>query len=68
MRVQETGHGYRMPRYDWTDAELRATLHACLTDPAMRKRLAATGAHMRAQDGPGKAARLLDGLLAEAAR
>jgi UDP:flavonoid glycosyltransferase YjiC (YdhE family) len=68
MRVQETGHGYRMPRYDWTDAELRAKLHACLTDPAMQKRLAATAAHMQAQDGPGKAARLLDGLAAGAAR
>ncbi|TGP49077.1 glycosyl transferase family 1, partial [bacterium M00.F.Ca.ET.229.01.1.1] len=21
-RVQETGHGFGMPRYDWTDAEL----------------------------------------------
>jgi MGT family glycosyltransferase len=64
MRVQETGHGFRMPRYDWTDAELRAKLDACLTDPAMKAKLAATSAHMQAQNGPEKAARLLDGLLA----
>ena len=33
---QETGHGFKMPRYDWTDAELVAKIEACLTDPAMQ--------------------------------
>lgn len=62
MRVQETGHGFRMPRYDWTDDDLAAKLDACLTDPAMKAKLAATSAHMQAADGPAKAARLLDAL------
>jgi MGT family glycosyltransferase len=67
MRVHETGHGFRMSRGDWTEGELAARLHDCLHDAAMRARLAATSAHMRAQDGPGKAARLLDGLLQQGA-
>jgi MGT family glycosyltransferase len=62
-RVQETGHGFRMNRSDWTESELAARLHDCLHDETMRTRLAATSAHMQAQDGPAKAARLLDRLL-----
>jgi MGT family glycosyltransferase len=62
-RVAETGHGFKMPRYDWTEAELAAKIEACLTDPAMKAKLAATSAHMQSQDGPAKAAGLLEGLL-----
>jgi MGT family glycosyltransferase len=63
MRVQETGHGFRLTRADWTEAELAARLHDCLHDSALRARVAATSARMRSQDGPAKAARLLAGLL-----
>ena len=63
MRVQETGHGLRSDRYEWTDAELLAKIETCLTDPAMKARLAATSAHMQAQNGPQKAAGLLEALL-----
>ncbi|MDE2219066.1 MAG: glycosyltransferase [Gammaproteobacteria bacterium] len=62
-RVQETGHGFRMNRADWTEAELAARIDACLNDRALRERVTATGARMRAQDGPAKAARLLAALL-----
>ena len=62
-RVEETGHGFKMPRYDWTEAELLAKLEACLTDPAMKAKLAATSKHMQAQNGPEKAAGLLEKLL-----
>ena len=65
-RVEETGHGFKMPRYDWTDAELAARLEACVGDPKLKARLASTSAHMRSQNGPSKAATLLDGLLAGA--
>jgi len=64
-RVAETGHGVHLHRSDWTDDELADALDACLTDEAMRDRLEATARHMRAADGPGTAARLLDDLLAE---
>jgi UDP:flavonoid glycosyltransferase YjiC (YdhE family) len=62
-RVEETGHGFKMPRYDWSDAELVERIEACLNDKAMVARLAATSRHMQRQDGPTKAARLLEGLL-----
>ncbi len=59
MRVEETGHGFRSPRYDWTDEELLARIEACLTDREMAARLQATSRHMQAQNGQEKAARLL---------
>jgi len=65
MRVEETGHGLRSPRYDWTDADLTAKIETCLADPAMRARLDATSAHMQAQRGTEKAARLLEQLALE---
>ena len=66
-RVQETGHGFQLRRADWTEAELASRIDDCLHSDALRARLAATSAHMRAQDGPGKAAHLLAGLLKSAA-
>jgi len=63
MRVQETGHGFRSDRYDWNDEELLAKLDRCIGDAAMQKRLAATSAQMHAQNGPEKAAGLLEALL-----
>ncbi len=62
-RVQETGHGFKLPRYDWTDGQLAARLHDCLNDPAIQARLAATSAHMQAHNGQEKAAAILHGLL-----
>ncbi|MBZ5701995.1 MAG: glycosyltransferase [Acidobacteriia bacterium] len=62
-RVHETGHGIQMHRNHWTPEELARNLHILLSDPAMKQRLAATSAQMHRQPGPGKAAKLLDGLL-----
>jgi spermidine/putrescine ABC transporter ATP-binding subunit/MGT family glycosyltransferase len=62
-RVQETGHGFKMPRYDWTDADLAAKLDACINDPTLKAKLASTSAHMQAQNGPAKAAKILNTLL-----
>ena len=64
MRVQETGHGLQMPRYDWTETELLEAIERCLGDAAMTERLHATSAHMQARRGTAKAADLLEGLLA----
>ena len=61
-RVQETGHGFNMARYDWSDDELRAKVAALLEDGAMRGRLRETSDRMRAEHGPSKAAKLLDAL------
>jgi MGT family glycosyltransferase len=62
-RVQETGHGLKMHRSNWTEDELARALETLVTDKAMHAKLAATSAHMQARDGRKKAARLLDGLL-----
>jgi len=63
-RVQETGHGLKLHRYDWTDAQLGKAIERVLTDKAMQAKLRATSAHMQSQDGRRKAAGLLDALLA----
>ncbi|WP_425405944.1 nucleotide disphospho-sugar-binding domain-containing protein [Hwanghaeella sp.] len=65
MRVQETGHGFRSPRYDWTEEELIGKIEACLTDPDIEARLKATAGHMQARNGPDKAADLLTGFVGD---
>ncbi len=62
-RVEETGHGFKLHRRDWTDDQLAGKLEACIADPAMTAKLAATSKHMQGSDGPRKAAALLNGLL-----
>ncbi|MGE0495454.1 MAG: glycosyltransferase [Vulcanimicrobiota bacterium] len=62
-RVQETGHGLKMHRADWTLEELAQNLNFILTDPAMKGKLAETSARMQAAPGPEKAANLIAGLL-----
>jgi UDP:flavonoid glycosyltransferase YjiC (YdhE family) len=62
-RVDETGHGFKMPRYDWTDAELAEKLDFMIKDATMQAKLAATSKHMQAQNGPKKAAGILDTLV-----
>jgi len=66
-RVQETGHGLKMHRADWTEAQLAKALGTLITDQAMHAKLAATSKHMRSRDGRKKAADLLDKLLKEQA-
>ncbi len=68
MRVEETGHGCKMHRADWDDADLAAHIERCLTDPDMQTKLATTAAHMRRADGRTEAARLLDQLFQERLR
>ncbi|MEW6281830.1 MAG: glycosyltransferase [Candidatus Eremiobacterota bacterium] len=62
-RVQETGHGLKMHRAHWTEAELGAAVDRILTDRAMAARLAATSAKMRSSPGPEKAAEAISRLL-----
>ncbi len=62
-RVQETGHGLKMHRSNWTDDELAKAIETSLTDVDMHARLAQTSKHMQSQNGPEKAAKLLTQLL-----
>lgn len=63
MRAQETGHGFRMDRYDWDDSELADKLALCVGDTAMRERLQRASAHMTSRNGPQDAAQILDKVL-----
>lgn len=62
-RVDETGHGFKMPRYDWTPQELAQKLDFMINDQTMQARLAATSKYMQSQNGPQKAGSILDALL-----
>jgi len=62
MRVQETGHGFRSDRYEWTDEELTEKIETCLSDKDMAVRLTKTSEHMQAANGQEKAATLLSEL------
>jgi UDP:flavonoid glycosyltransferase YjiC (YdhE family) len=65
MRVQETGHGFKSDRYQWTDEEMIEKIEACLNDETMAAKLKATSAHMQLQNGQEKAAKLLIQLASE---
>jgi MGT family glycosyltransferase len=62
-RVQETGHGLKMHRANWTEQELGAALDTLLNDQEMRARLERASATMKACPGPVKAATLLARLM-----
>ena len=62
-RVQETRHGLKMHRSDWSDEEFENALNTLLTDSEMQKNLASTSRHMQAADGRKKAARIIDQLI-----
>ena len=61
-RVQETGHGFKLDRYQWTEAEMQDKIMAMLTDKKMKARLKKTSRQMRSKHGPTKAAKVIDGL------
>ena len=51
-RVEETGHGFKLDRYDWTEEELARKIKTMLTDKKMKAKLKKTSKHMRSQQGP----------------
>ena len=59
MRIQETGYGLRCERYGWSDADMLRNIETCLNDKEMSRRLHSISAHMQAQNGTEKAARIL---------
>jgi MGT family glycosyltransferase len=64
-RVEESGHGFKLHRSEWSDDVLAGKIAQCLSDRPMQEKLAATSAHMQASDGRKTAANLLDELLKE---
>lgn len=63
-RVEETGHGFKLHRYDWSAEQLGQRIDACLTDQRIQANLRATRRHMQSHDGAQKAAAILDDMLA----
>lgn len=63
MRAEESGHGFKLDRYQWSEAELAEKLAACINDQSMRQRLQRTSAYMQSRKGPQDAAQILDQLL-----
>lgn len=61
-RVQETGHGFKLDRYNWTDEEFEAKVTSMLTDKKMKAKLKKTSKAMRGKHGPSKAAKVIDAL------
>ena len=61
-RIDDTGYGARLPRYDWTEAELAQTIDRLVGDRGLKTRLASLSRHMQSADGRRKAAQLIAGV------
>ena len=62
-RMNDTGHGIGMHRYEWRDHELLTNIERLLTDVSIRMRLDQTSRWMQERDGRITAARHIDRLL-----
>ncbi len=60
QRVDECGHGIRLPTYALTAEALSAALERVLADSALRARAAAAGERLRAHAGTVRAAELIE--------
>jgi MGT family glycosyltransferase len=62
QRVDEQGFGVRLSTYAFTDEQMHGAIDRLLADTALRGRLAEASARIRAADGAGRAADLIEGL------
>jgi len=62
-RVNDTGHGIGMHRYEWTDEEFLRNIERLRTDASIQARIAETSRYMQKQDGRMTAAHSIDRLL-----
>ncbi|HET9841451.1 MAG TPA: hypothetical protein VFQ01_05540, partial [Nocardioides sp.] len=60
QRVHELGYGVRLATYSFTDRELLDAVDRLLADTALRDRMAAIGADIRARDGLRKGAEIIE--------
>jgi MGT family glycosyltransferase len=58
-RIDDTGYGAKLPRYDWTEEQFAKTIARLLSDREMAGKLVACSKTMQAARGPEKAARLI---------
>jgi MGT family glycosyltransferase len=62
QRIDETGFGVRLPTYDWTEAHLTGAVDRLLSDDALRARMRAIAADVRARPGEVRGADLIERL------
>jgi MGT family glycosyltransferase len=62
QRVDELGFGVRLPTYTFSDEQLHGAIDRLLGDTALRARLEDISARIRAADGAGRAADLIEEL------
>jgi UDP:flavonoid glycosyltransferase YjiC (YdhE family) len=67
QRVDELGFGVRLPAYDFEDDELTGAVDRLLADSALKTRLAAMSARIKANPGTVNAANLIERVAAGAA-
>ena len=60
QRVHELGYGVRLPTYAFADHDLTGAVDRLLADTALRERMSAIGARIRARDGLRKGARIIE--------
>jgi len=60
QRVHETGHGLRLPTYEFAEEELHAAVDRLLGDEALRTRVSAAGERLRRRPGTAVAADLIE--------
>jgi MGT family glycosyltransferase len=58
-RIDDTGYGAKLPRYNWSEDQFAATIARLLSDREMAGKLVACSKTMQAARGPEKAARLI---------
>jgi MGT family glycosyltransferase len=63
-RIEDTGYGRKLSRYDWSADTLQACIEDCLNNPSMQSKLTGLKDHMQKAQGSEKAARIIDELLA----
>ncbi|HEU5205047.1 MAG TPA: nucleotide disphospho-sugar-binding domain-containing protein, partial [Candidatus Limnocylindrales bacterium] len=62
QRVHELGFGERLPTYAFEDDQLRSAVDRLVADADLRARMDAVGRSIRAADGLGRAADLIESL------
>jgi len=62
-RIQDTGYGRQLPRYDWSQHALREAIDDCLNNKKMHRKLIEIKQHMQAAEGTQKAANVINDIV-----
>ena len=62
-RIQDTGYGRKLARYDWSEEELAEAINDCLTNESIQAKMPGIKAHMQQAKGSIKAATVINEIL-----